>query len=107
MRPALRRKVAGYLIERYRISTRRAAENACIARRTLYYKRKNDPEVQSLRIAINDAALKRPRFGWRRILVLLKRERHQVGECRLRRIYREEGLTLRQKSPKRFSASGQ
>lgn len=101
MRPALRKKVAGYLIERYRISTRRAAENACIARRTLYYKKKSDPEVQSLRIAINDAALKRPRFGWRRILVLVRREGHHVGEYRLRRIYREEGLALRQKSPKR------
>ena len=101
MKPALRKKVAGYLIERYRISTRRAAQNACIARRTLYYKQKSDPEVQSLRIAINDAALKRPRFGWRRILVLVRREGHHVGEFRLRRIYREEGLALRHKSPKR------
>ena len=67
MRPALRKKVAGYLQERYRISTRRAAENAYIARRTLYYKRKSDPKVEQLRIAIKDAAAKRPRFGWRTI----------------------------------------
>jgi putative transposase len=101
VKPALRKKVAGYLQERYRISTRRAAENACIARATMYYKKKSDPQVQSLRIAVRDAAVKRPRFGWRRILVLVKREGHHVGEFRLRRIYREEGLSLRQKSPKR------
>ncbi len=103
--PALRRTVASYLIERYRVSTRRAAENACIARRTLYYKKKSDPVVQSLRIVINDTALRRPRFGWRRILVLVRREGHHVGEYRLRRIYREEGLTLRQKSPKRHRSA--
>lgn len=101
VKPALRKKIAGYLQECYRVSTRKAAENVCIARATMYYRKKSDPQVQSLRIAIRDAAAKRPRFGWRRILVLIKREGHQVGEFRLRRIYREEGLSLRQKSPKR------
>jgi putative transposase len=101
VRPALRKKVAGYLQERYRISTRRAAEIARIARRTLYYKTKSDPIVESLRIAIKDAAAKRPRFGWRRILVLVRRDGHPVGEHRLRRLYREEGLSLRAKTPKR------
>lgn len=101
VRPALRKKIAGYLQDRYRVSTRKAAQNSCIARATMYYKKKSDPQVQSLRIAIRDAASKRPRFGWRRILVLVKREGHHVGEYRLRRIYREEGLSLRQKSPKR------
>jgi putative transposase len=74
VRPALCKKVAGYLQECYRVSTRKAAQNACIARATMYYKKKSDPQVQSLRIAIRDAASKRPRFGWRRILVLVKRE---------------------------------
>jgi putative transposase len=101
VKPAFRLKIAGYLQDRYRISACRAAANACIARATLYYKKKSDPQVQSLRIAIKDAASKRPRFGWRRILVLVRREGHKVGESRLRRIYREEGLALRQKSPKR------
>ena len=63
--------------------------------------KKSGPLVQSLRIAIRDAASKRPRFGWRRILVLVRRDGHQVGETRLLRLYREEGLSLRQKSPKR------
>jgi len=101
VKPALRKKVAGYLQDRYRVSTRKAALNACIARATMYYRKKSDPQVHSLRIAIRDAASKRPRFGWRRILVLVRREGHKVGETRLLRLYREEGLSLRKKSPKR------
>ena len=101
VKPALRKKVAGDLQERYRISQRRACRVLRMPRRTLQYRPKSDPEVAALRIAINDAAAKRPRFGWRRILVLLRREGQQVGEYRLRRIYREEGLSLRAKTPKR------
>lgn len=87
--------------DRDRVSTRKAAQNSCIARATMYYKKKSDPLVQSLWIAIRDAASKRPRFGCRRILVLVRRDGYQVGETRLLRLYREEGLSLRQKSPKR------
>jgi len=101
VKSALRKKVADYFKDRYRVSSRRAAENANIARGTLYYKKKSHPEVERLRIAIKDAAAKRPRFGWRRILVLVNREGFKAGEFRLRRIYREEGLSLRVKSPKR------
>ena len=101
VRPALRKKVAGYFRERYRVSTRRAAENACLARATLYYRKKSDPIVEGLRIIIRDVATKRPRYGWRRVLVLVRRDGHAVGEHRLRRIYREEGLSLRAKAPKR------
>lgn len=67
----------------------------------MYYRKKSDPIVEGLRIVIRDAATKRPRYGWRRILVLVRRDGHLVGEYRLRRIYREEGLSLRAKTPKR------
>ena len=101
VKPALRKKVAGYFRERYRVSTRRAAENARLARATMYYRKQSDPIVENLRIRIRDAAAKRPRYGWRRILVLVRRDGQRVGEYRLRRIYREEGLSLRAKTPKR------
>jgi len=66
VKPALRKKVAGDLQERYRISQRRACRVLRMPRRTLQYRPKSDPEVAALRIAINDAAAKRPRFGRRR-----------------------------------------
>jgi hypothetical protein len=50
----------------------------------MYYRKKSDPVVEGLRIAIRDAAAKRPRYGWRRILVLVRRDGHRLGEYRLR-----------------------
>jgi len=50
VKPALRKKVAGYFRERYRVSTRRAAENARLARATMYYRKQSDPIVENLRI---------------------------------------------------------
>ena len=39
------------------------------------------------------------RFGYRRLLVLLRREGWDVGQHRLNRVYTEEGLALRHKRP--------
>ena len=41
------------------------------------------------------------RYGYRRIHVLLRREGWQVNVKRVCRLYREQGLQLRNKSPKR------
>lgn len=43
----------------------------------------------------------RVRYGYRRIHVLLRREGWQINHKRTRRIYRELGLQLRNKTPKR------
>jgi putative transposase len=50
-----------------------------------------------LRQKIRAIAQARPRFGYRRIYVMLKREGFRVGDERVRRLYREEGLSLRLK----------
>lgn len=41
------------------------------------------------------SAAERPRWGWRRLLILLHRDRVAVGEHRFRRIYRQLGLQVR------------
>ncbi len=50
---------------------------------------------------IKDIAATRVRYGYRRIHVLLQREGWQVNHKRVRRLYREEGLNLRLKRPRR------
>ncbi|MBB3944005.1 transposase InsO family protein [Sphingorhabdus rigui] len=50
---------------------------------------------------INELAATRVRYGYRRIHVLLQREGWQINHKRARRIYRELGLQLRNKTPKR------
>jgi putative transposase len=43
---------------------------------------------------LKELAAQRPRFGWRRLLILFRREQ-PIGEFRLRRIYRGLGLQVR------------
>ena len=54
---------------------------------------------------LKELAQERPRFGYRRLGVLLRREGHQVNLKRVLRLYREEGLKLRAKKRKRIASS--
>jgi transposase InsO family protein len=56
-------------------------------------------------------AAERPRFGYRRLYVFLRREKAEDGTLRWRvnhkrvyRLYREEGLTMQRRRRKRFRA---
>jgi putative transposase len=61
-------------------------------------------EVQDeLRTRIRQLATERPRFGYRRIYVLLRREGWPVNQKRVQRLYREEGLAVRRKGKRRRS----
>jgi len=52
-------------------------------------------------LRIREIAQTRVRYGYRKIRVLLNREGWQVGKYLVERIYREEGLTLRQRRKRR------
>jgi putative transposase len=54
---------------------------------------------------LKELALVRPRYGYRRLHVLLRREGWMVNPKRVLRLYREEGLTLRIPRKKRKYAS--
>ena len=81
-----------------RVSARKACRCARIKRSVFYYQSIRDP-LTALRLRTRELAHARVRFGYRRILVLLRREGWDVGKKRLYRIYREEGLALRRKRP--------
>ena len=65
-------------------------------RATFRYHSHRDPRTE-LRIRIREIAQARVRYGYRKILVLLRREGWTVGKYLVERIYREEGLTLQQR----------
>jgi len=90
--------VVRYLMGRYGVSARKACRCARIKRSVFYYQSVRDP-LTALRQRARELAHARVRFGYRRILVLLRREGWDVGKKRLYRIYREEGLALRRKRP--------
>jgi hypothetical protein len=100
LKPARARRLVDYLRTSYRISIRRACGALRFDRSTYHYKHRR-PEQASLRKRIRELSEARVRYGHRRIHVLLRREGWTVNHKRTRRLYREEGLQLRRKTPKR------
>jgi putative transposase len=58
-------------------------------------------DQSALRMRIRDIAHQRPRFGYQRIHVMLRREGWPVNKKRVRRLYRLEGLQLRMRMRRR------
>ena len=68
------------------------------------YQSRREPAVE-LRMRLKELAEARVRYGYRRLHVLLQREGWQVNHKRIYRLYSEEGLSIRTRSPKRRRAS--
>lgn len=88
----------------YRTSERQALETFGWARSTHRYKSVADGQ-DVLRMRLKDLAGVRIGFGYRRLHVMLEREGWQINHKRVYRLYREEGLGLRKKVPRRRVAS--
>ena len=83
---------------RYEVSERRAVRAARFCLSSIRYRSCRDP-LTALRQRLRELAQTRVRFGYRRLLVLLRREGWEVGKKRIYRLYIEEGLALRRKRP--------
>ena len=90
------RQIVEYLRGSYRVSERRGCSIVRLNRGTFRYCTHRDPRT-ALRMRIREIAQARVRYGYRKIRVLLNREGWNVGKYLVERIYREEGLTLRQR----------
>ncbi len=99
-RPALKRPVVEYLVDHYGLTRRRACRLLKLHRSTFYYCSVKDPQLE-LRHRMRELAQSRVRYGYRRIHVLLRREGFRLGKNQAYRLYREEGLQLRSKLPRR------
>jgi len=86
--------------ESYRVSLRKACRASGTAMSSMLY-RPVRPDQTPLRQRIKEIATTRVSYGYRRVQVLLRREGWQVNAKRTYRLYREEGLCLRLKRPKR------
>ncbi|HET9095150.1 MAG TPA: DDE-type integrase/transposase/recombinase, partial [Candidatus Baltobacteraceae bacterium] len=76
------------------VSQRRACQLVDCTRSTLHYRRQR-PDEEPIAARMRELAAERPRWGWRRLLILIRRDKIDVGERRFRRIYRELGLKVR------------
>jgi putative transposase len=87
------------------LSERRACAILTVNRRAVRYKSVRKDISAALRMRIKEIAGVRIRYGQRRIHVLLRREGWLVNIKRVSRIYREEGLAIRTKTPRRRRAA--
>jgi putative transposase len=82
------------------VSIRKACAALEFDRSTYHYKSRRSGQA-ALETRIKEICHARVRYGYRRVHVLLRREGWRHGQNKTRRIYRELGLQLRNKAPKR------
>lgn len=108
VKPAARKETAQYIVQHHHLSQRRACSLAQMPTCSLRYKSRRDDI--GVRERLKQLAQERPRFGYRRLHVLLIREGWRgnqglpINHKRVLRLYREEGLKLRPKKRKRIAA---
>lgn len=105
MTPAARRAAVGWLRERYAFSERRACRLVGIGRASARYLTARDGDAE-VRARLRALAAERPRFGYRRLHALLRREGIVVNHKRVARLYGEEELAVRRRSRKRLAREG-
>ncbi|MGH9544591.1 MAG: IS3 family transposase [Terriglobales bacterium] len=88
----------------YAFSERRACRVMTMAVTTYRYRSQRTDEP--LRTRLVELAREKPRFGYRRLQVLLQRSGDRVNHKRLHRVYREAGLAIRRKKRKHCVREG-
>lgn len=94
--PDAKRKAVTHLCDTHGVSQRQACKVLSVDRSTVRYQSKRGDDAEQRR-AIKRIAREGKRFGYRRILVMLEREKIFMNHKKLRRIYREAGLQVRKR----------
>jgi putative transposase len=94
----------GQMKQDYAFSERRACRLMTMAVTTYRYRSQRSDEP--LRTKLVELAREKPRFGYRRLHVLLRRSGERVNHKRLHRIYRAAGLMIRRKKRKHCVREG-
>ena len=94
--PAIRREAVDLVRQQHELSERRACQALDVGRSLCRYRPRRPAEVM-LRERLRHHAAQRPRYGYRRLYVLLRREGLKVNRKRVLRLYRLDALALRRK----------
>ena len=97
-----RRAVVGFLEKAYRMSQRRACGVVGFVRSSCRYLSRRGDEME-IRTRLVELAAERPRYGYRRLCDLLRREQ-VINHKRVHRLYRLEGLAVRRRRRKRVAS---
>ena len=102
--PAARREAVAHLEASLEVSERRACSIIAADRSSVRY-RSRRPDDAALRARLRELADLRRRFGYRRLHVLLRGEGWTMNRKKTQRLYREEGLGVRRRRPRRRIAA--
>jgi putative transposase len=105
MELAVLKAAVGQVRGEYAFSQRRACVLLTVAVSSYRYQSRRSNE--GLRQRLVEMAREKPRFGYRRLHVLLQRSGEDINHKRVHRVYREAGLSLRRKKRKRCVRTGQ
>ena len=94
--PDVKRDAVAHAMQEHGVSQRRACVALSVDRSSMRY-RSIRPDDASIREAMKKVASERRRFGYRRIHVMLERQGIIMNLKKLRRLYREEKLTVRKR----------
>ena len=97
-----RRSVVSHLQQDFGLSQRRSCRLSAAGRTSCRYVRTRREPV-GVRERLRELASQRPRFGYRRLHVLLRREGQALNHKLVWRLYREEGLAVRRRRRKRVA----
>lgn len=89
-----------YLQVSYEVSERRACWALAFSRGSQRHRSRTDRR-EELRGRLRELAGARPNWGYRRLGLLLRREGWQANHKLVYRLYRDEGLGLRRRRPRR------
>ncbi len=103
VKPAARRAAIHLLREQHRLSERSACRLVSYSRSSYRRPSLRDQADEPLRRRLLELASERPRYGYRRLHVFLKREGWQINRKRVYRAYRELSLAVRRKKRKRVA----
>ena len=101
--PAARRAAVNHLREVWSLSERRACQLASFSRSSYRRRSLRDEADKPLRERLLELGSERPRFGYRRLHVLLVREGWWINHKRVYRVYRALGLAVRRKKRKQVA----
>jgi transposase InsO family protein len=90
-----------HLVERLGYSRWRICRAIGQAWSSQRYEKRINEEDRRLTAAMHWLAMSRPRFGYRRITVLLRKEGWRVNVKRVHRLWKEDGLQIRKKQRRR------
>lgn len=104
MKIGQKKQLAYHLQDQYKVSIRRSCDVLLIYPSAYYYRSRRRGD-KPLRSRMREIAETRVRYGHWRIHTLLRREGWKDNHKRTYRVYKEEGLNLRSKRPRRRKAA--